>query len=123
MVVAVVVFGGMVYETVAARLAVSRSNAVIDQLHADYAKLDASLVLAQAGVANLTDALEEAERANTQLGNELEESQRVAGILGEFSKEFGAILIESAGTATDLSGTNRLLGESIKRNIEYADRL
>lgn len=128
-IVAVVLIGGLIYETVAGRVSRRRSDALILTLRTDNQRIRDGLVDAEDRVVNLEETLGKAERASEELGRELGESQARTAELKDINIRFerenirlGEALSSSSSAAGSITKYSGLLEESIDRAIEIVER-
>ena len=127
--VAVILAGGLIYETISSRLIIRTRDATIAEYIADNKRLSDGLEDAEDRVVDLEETLGKAERASEELGRELGESQARTAELKDINIRFerenirlGEALSSSSSAAGSITKYSGLLEESIDRAIEIVER-
>ena len=141
---AVLVAGGLVYETITSLLSESRSSKLVATLRADNKRISGELTTAQGRVVELQGSVEDLKRSsgvikdeldrskeiarglreeNNRLESELGRSREAAAGLGVENSRLRDALINSIGGTNSLTESNRLLGESLDRAIGIVDKI
>jgi len=140
--IAVIIVGGLIYETIAGRISRGSDATIIADLRADNKRIREGLVDAQDRVTVLDGTVEDVERGNRELGEqltaseiiagdllaenkqlrrELEQSGRIADILRDENIKLGGALSESESSAGSIRDTSRELEDSIGRAWDIID--
>lgn len=128
-IVAVILIGGLIYETVAGRISHRRADAIISDLRADNQRLRDGLDNAQDRVVELEGTIGDLKLGSEELGRRLaastgiaaelrDENQRLRGITSVLRDEnirLGDAISAGEGAAGSISDASRILGESINR--------
>ena len=121
-IVAVILVGGLIYETMVGYISHRRANALITSYVADNKRIGDRLVEAENRGTNLERTVEDLERRNCELGKQLTESKELAADLSTENRRLGEALSDSESTAGSISVVSRELGEAIGRAWNIIER-
>jgi len=128
-IVAIILIGGVIYETIASRLTIRTRDTTIADYIADNKRLSARLGDAEDRAVDIQKLLVEAEQRGKEIGRELGESQARAAELASLNRRLtgenrrlGEALSDSSAASGSIAKHSEFLGKSIDRAIEIVER-
>ena len=121
-IVAVVLVGGLIYETMVGYISRRRADALISDYVADNKRISDRLVEAENRVANLEGTVINLKQGSVELEEQLEASTKITADFRTENKRLGEALSGSESSARSISVVSRELGEAINRAWEIVER-
>lgn len=128
-ILAIIVIGGFIYETISSHLTIRTRDDTIAEYRADNQRLRDGLDDAEDRAVDLERTLSESQRGSEELGRQLRDSQNRAAELAELNRilagenrRLGEAISRSSKAAGSIAEYIKLLEESIDRSITILDR-